>query len=136
MTPVEKTMVFQGADIFRETRPEVLTEVGAIAEEETFEQGEVIFHEDDPPEALYAVVSGRVQLKRGSQEIKIVGPREIFGAWAAFDGQPRMVTATAVDRVRVLKVSYEDFYDLLLDNMEIGQAVFKMLARQIRELTR
>ncbi|MBI2504139.1 MAG: Crp/Fnr family transcriptional regulator [Candidatus Latescibacteria bacterium] len=133
MTPVEKALLLHGTDVFRETSSEVLAEVGAVADEMRVEGGMVIFSENEPADAFYAVVSGRVQLSQGGREIKTVGPGEVFGVWAAFDGEPRVVTATAIEDVSALKIAYEDFHDLLLDNMEIGRGIFKVLARQIRD---
>jgi len=135
VTLVEKAMFLHRTDVFGETSLEALAEVGAVADEVRFDRGAVIFHENEPADAFYAVVSGRAQLSRGGREVKTVGLREVFGVWAAFDGEPRVVTATAIEDVSALKVAYEDFHDLLLDNMEIGRGIFKTLARQIRALT-
>lgn len=134
MTLLEKALYLQGIDLFQDTTTEALSAVAAIADEAVFEQGSVIFKEHDPADALYVVVLGRVQLSRHGQAVAVVGAREVFGAWAAFDGEPRVVTATASEETRVFKIAYEEFHDLLLDRMEIGKGLFKVLARQIRKL--
>jgi CRP-like cAMP-binding protein len=58
----------------------------------------------------------------------------VLGAWALFDEEPVPVTATTVERTMLLRISREDFYDLLADNSEITSAIFGTLVKRFRKL--
>jgi CRP-like cAMP-binding protein len=45
-----------------------------------------------------------------------------------------VATATALELTEVLKISRDDFYDLLADHVRITEAVLKSLARRLRAL--
>ena len=50
------------------------------------------------------------------------------------DFHPRAVTTKAVDQVRALKVNGQEFHDLLSLDMEMVEAVFRMLCGLIRRI--
>jgi len=135
MLPViEKVIFLQGVEIFKEVPTEELSYLAAIVKELSFLEKDVIFKENDPADALYLVQEGQVRLHRGEHEITVAGPSEAFGIWALFDEEPRVATATCVEDARLLRISREDFYDLLADHGQITQGVFKALVTRLRNL--
>jgi len=131
---IEKVIFLQAVDIFSEVRVEDLTYLALIAEETSFLPGAPLYRINEPADALYLIVEGKVGLHRDGQEIAVLGPREVLGAWSLFDNQPRVATATAIEETRTLRVSREDFYDLLSDHVRITEAILKVLARRLRAL--
>jgi len=97
-------------------------------------QGEAVYHEQDPADAMYLVVEGRVRLHRADLEITVAGPGESFGTWALFDDEPRVSAATPLEDVHLLQLNKEDFIDLLADNVQITQGVLKALVNRVRGL--
>jgi CRP-like cAMP-binding protein len=83
---------------------------------------------------MYLVLEGRVRLHRDSLEVTVAGPGDAFGTWALFDDEPRVVTATALEETRLLRIDKEDFIDLLAENVQITQGVLKALARRLHSL--
>jgi len=134
LTVVEKVIFLQDVDIFSEVPTEQLAYLAAIAEEETFAQGEAIYQEQDHADAMYLVVEGRVRLHRGSLEITVAGPGDTFGTWALFDEEPRVSAATSLEDSQILRLNKEDFIDLLADNVSITQGVLKALVNRVRGL--
>lgn len=134
LSVIEKVMFLQDVDIFADVPTEELAYVAAIAEEVTFQEGEDIFQENDPPDALYLVLEGQVRLHRGGAEITTAGPREAFGTWALLDDAPRVVTATARSESRLLRIDREDFLDILADHIQITQSIFKTVVKRLRSL--
>jgi CRP-like cAMP-binding protein len=94
----------------------------------------VIYSEGDPPDGLYAVISGTVRMKRSGEGIDTIGVNGAFGVWALFDDEPRLTTAEAKEEAQVLFVSREAFYDLLSDNVDIVEGLFKQLVQRLRRL--
>ncbi len=56
-----------------------------------------------------------------------------MGTVAALDRNPAVHTVKAVDPVHALKLSAQDFDDILSLDFELVQAVFRALCRMIRE---
>ena len=133
-TTIEKVIFLQDIDVFKDVRVEDLAYIAAITEEETFQPGTNLYEVNDSADSLYLVLDGKVRLHRNSQEISVSGPPEAFGTWALFDNQPRVATATALEETLVLKISREDFYDLLSDHVRIAEAMLRSLARSLRSL--
>lgn len=131
---IEKVIFLQDLDIFSEVRTEDLAYLAAIAEEVSFSPGSHLYQIHEPGDSLYLIIQGEVRLHRDQQEIAVLGPREAIGTWSLFDNQPRVATATAMEETQVLRVSREDFYDLLSDHVRIAEALLKALARRLRAL--
>ena len=134
LTVVEKVILLQDVDIFSEVSTEQLSYLAGIAEEESFGGEHTIYREQDPADAMYMVVDGRVRLHRGDLEITVAGAGGTFGHWALFDDEPRVTAATTQEDSRVLRIDKEDFIDLLADNVQITQGLFKALVNQVRGL--
>ena len=133
-TTVEKVILLQDVDVFSEVPTELLAFLAAVAEEETFAAGQSVYREQDAADCMYLVVDGRVRLHRGELEITVAGPGDSFGTWALFDEEPRVTAATAQADTQALRLSREDFVDLLADNVGITQGVLKALVRRVRGL--
>ncbi len=133
-TTIEKVIFLQDIDVFKDVRVEDLAHIAAITEEETFQPETNLYEVNDSADSLYLVLDGKVRLHRNGQEISVSGPHEAFGTWALFDNQPRVATATALEETLVLRISREDFYDLLSDHVRIAEAMLRSLARSLRSL--
>jgi len=134
LTIVDKVLFLQNVDIFNHATTEELAFIGSIAREVEKPQGSVLFREDEGADAMYLVVTGKVRLHKADQEILVAEERQAFGTWALFDTEPRLMTATALEDVRLLRIEQEEFYDLLSDHIEITQSVFKALVQRIKRL--
>ncbi|MCP4566269.1 MAG: Crp/Fnr family transcriptional regulator [FCB group bacterium] len=134
LTVIEKVIFLQNVDVFSEVPSEHLAYLAAIAEEVAFDEDEVIYREQDLPDALYLVLDGSVRLHRDTEEITNASAREAFGSWALFDNEPRVVTATALEETRLLRVDREEFIDLLADHVQITEGVLKAMAGRLRGL--
>jgi CRP/FNR family cyclic AMP-dependent transcriptional regulator len=134
LTAVDKVLFLQNVDFFRYATTEELAYIGSIAREVERPKGTVIFEEGERSDAMYLILKGRVRLHKDGQEILVAGEREAFGTWALFDTEPRIMTATAIEEVHLLKIDQEEFYDLLADHMEITQSIFRALVQRIKGL--
>ncbi len=134
LTIVDKVLYLQNVDIFNHATTEELAFIGSIASEVEIPGNSTVFKEDDPSDAMYVIVKGRVRLHKNEQEILVAGEREAFGTWALFDREPRIMTATTLEDVSLLKIDQEDFYDLLADHIEITQSIFRALVQRIKRL--
>ncbi len=134
LTVVEKVIFLQHVDVFSEISTEQMAYLAAIVKEVSFPKHTVIYHEQDPPDAIYLVLEGQVRLHRNGVDIAAIGPQEAFGTWALFDEEPRVASATTLEDSRLLQVSRDDFIDLLSDHVQITQGVLRALTKRLRGL--
>jgi len=133
-TVIEKVILLQDVDVFAEVPTENLAVLAAIADEISLLDGDTLYRQDDPADALYLVLDGRVALRRGERTISEAGPGEAFGTWALFDEEPRLVSAAVVADATLLRIDRDDFVDLMADHVQIAQGVIKAVARRLRGL--
>src|SRR5512133_246668 len=121
---VEKVIALEGVELLQGLSPEQLARIGAIAREMRLPSGRVLLEPDKPLDALYVVVDGAVELSQNGDVLHTARQNEVLGAWALFDEEPMPVTARTVEETCLLRISREDFYDLLSDNAEITASIF------------
>jgi len=136
LTNIEKVLLLQDIDIFEYTTTEDLSHIAAITEEVEFEAHSIIFKEEDISDSMYVVVEGKVKLTRDGQEVMTAANKDVFGTWALFDDEPRVVTATAITQTQLLRIDKDEFVDLLADHVAITQSILKTMAKRLRNLMR
>ncbi|HMF49293.1 MAG TPA: cyclic nucleotide-binding domain-containing protein [Candidatus Saccharimonadales bacterium] len=134
LTTIEKVIFLKSVDIFEHATVEQLGRIAAFTEEVHFEPGEIIFNEGEPGDAFYLLLNGRVFIERSGNILREMKEKEAFGTLEVLDFHPRAVTAKAVDQVRALKLNGEGFHDLLSLDIEMVQAVFRMLCGLVRRI--
>ena len=134
LTVIEKVILLQNVDVFSDIPTEQLAQLAAIAETVSVPQGDTIYREHDHADSLYLTLEGQVRLHREDREILVAGPQEVFGTWALFDDAPRVVTATALEDTRLLRIDRDDFFDLLADDVQVTRGILQSLARRLRRL--
>jgi CRP-like cAMP-binding protein len=85
-------------------------------------------------DAMYVVIEGRVKLEKDGAEVLVVGESQSFGTWALFDSVPQLMTAVAIQDAQLLKITSEDFYEVLADHEDITPAIFKAVIERVRDL--
>lgn len=130
---VEKLLLLRTAPMFAKLRGEDLAPLARVAEVEVYDDGETIFAEHDPADALYLVVRGKVAIVRSGERLATFGSGEPFGEMGVLDAQARSADAIADGRVEVLRIDSEEFYDALHEQVEIAEGVIRMLSRRLRE---
>jgi CRP/FNR family cyclic AMP-dependent transcriptional regulator len=134
LTIVERVIFLQNVDVFAEIPSEQLSYLAAIAEEQSFTEGDDIYKINDPSTALYVVLDGQVNLQRDGRTITEAKASDPFGTWALFDDKPRVTGATAASDTNVLCIYRDDFLDLLSDHSQITEGVLKTLVTRLRKL--
>ena len=134
LTVLEKIIILQEVEFFGLLSTEDLTHIAAIAEEVDYSAGNEIYNENGIPDSMYLVLDGQVRLHQGNTEVMTAKMNDAFGTWALLDDEPRVVTATAVENSRLIRIDKDDFIDLLADNVSVTQGIMKMLVKRVRRL--
>lgn len=134
LTPVERVLILKGADLLKDVGPRHLLGLAQVAREIEIAKGETLYGEDDPADALYMVVEGRVRLSTGDRTTSEVGPGEAFGTWALVDDSRRGHRAECTEDGLALALQREDFYDRAAGDLTLLQGVLRVLAKRLRSL--
>jgi len=134
LTIIEKVIFLQDVDIFEYISTEDLSHIAEIAEVVEYEMDSKIFGEGDIPDAMYMIIEGQVRLIREGSIILTSSQKDVFGTWALFDDEPRVITAITASDCQFLKIHKDDFIELLGDNIMITKAILKKLVIRLRNL--
>lgn len=134
LSTFEKVILLQDVDMFSSITTDNLAHLAQIAEELDVAQGTVLFREGDASDAMFIVIQGHVLLHQGDTEVLSAEEKSVFGTWALFDDQPRVVTATVVEDSSLLKIEKDDFYELLSDHIQITQSIIQAITARLRNL--
>ena len=134
LTPVERVLILKGADLLREVGPRHLLRLAEVAMEVELVANDLIYKEDDPADALYMLVEGRVRLSSEDRVLSEVGPGEAFGTWALVDGSERGQRAEALEDGLALALHRDQFYDVAAGDLMLLQEVVRALAKRLRAL--
>ncbi len=134
LTPVERVLVLKGADLLKDVGPRHLLGLANVAREIEIFHGDLIYDENDPADALYIVVEGRVTLLTGGRTISEVGPGEAFGTWSLVDDSARGHRAECVQDGLTLALHRDEFYDIASGDFTLLQELVRVLAKRLRAL--
>ena len=129
LTRIQKVVSLQGVDLFTYCNAEQMMRIAGIVRQRSFAEGEQIYAEGDPAEAMYCVVEGAVGLRSAAGDERRIASREIFGAREILSDRLRGDEAWAERATTVLAIDAEDLFDLLSNNVEIVKALFRQLLR-------
>jgi ATP:ADP antiporter, AAA family len=133
MELIEKVFLLQQIDLLRGARGAHVALLASIAEEIDAPAGTTLIADGEVPSAMYVVIRGSVELHGVGQHLT-VGAEHAFGTWALIDEQPSPLHARTREASRLLRVTREDFHDLLADHSELALGLLQGLAHRMRSL--
>jgi len=101
---------------------------------QSFASGVQIFHQDDPAENLYLVISGKVRItytvvlnddrhiQPGIVDLEV---DEIFGEMAVLDNSPRSASASVVEDTILIVINGEKLLTFLDSHQNLGYSIMK-----------
>ena len=132
--------VLAGIPLFRRVSPEDRERILAVAKLRSYERGDRIFSETDPPDFFVVVVTGRVKIFKhtpsGSDLIlEIFGPGSQVGAVAAYEGRPYPATGEALEPTECLLIPRSALLALLEQHPSLVRGLLSSLSHRLVELT-
>jgi CRP/FNR family transcriptional regulator, cyclic AMP receptor protein len=106
----------------------------------SYAPAQIICHQGDPGDHLYAVIEGLVKIVfisgRGDEMVlNIMGPKEVFGELALLDGSPRSASVVALRSTSVFMLSRARLLELMSYNPGLADEFLKLIGGRIRRLT-
>lgn len=128
--------------LFADVPPEDVRRLLAIARRRTFARGEVVFHRDDPANALHLIVAGRfaVSITTPLAETALLavrGPGDAFGELALVSSGEtlRSATVSALEPAETRSVFRDDFARLRREHPAVDAVLTAILAERVRRLS-
>ena len=134
MELIEKVFRLQSVDLLSGVESRQLALLASIAREVEVRPDAIFIRRGEPTDALYLVIHGEVSLEGEGEGSISIADGEAFGTWALIDEHPSLVEARAIAPTRVLRITREDFRDLLIDHPELGLDLLRGLASRVRGL--
>jgi CRP-like cAMP-binding protein len=99
----------------------------------TVSAGEAIYREGDDGTHMYGVVSGAVELRKGSVVVASLGPDDVFGERALIDHLPRSLTAVATAETVLAEIDRGLFLFLVHETPTFALSIMGALASRLRD---
>lgn len=104
------------------------------SEPKTYEEGDLIFAEDEAGDNLYYIVSGEYTIYIKGKKITSLTPGDIFlGEMSFLLGNKRSATVVASKRGKLVEISREAFTEAVKKYPNYAIFLSKLLARRLRE---
>jgi CRP/FNR family cyclic AMP-dependent transcriptional regulator len=134
---MDETALLGQSELFAGLDASELEQILAGAHTVQLSRNEVLFHEGDPAEALYAVRSGRIAISLQSPDgresvLALMEVGDLFGDMPIFDGEPRSAQARALEASDLLHVPYPAIKEVLEARPALLWNVVATLSRRLR----
>lgn len=118
-----------------------LNEVNAVPgilkdqQERIFEDGEVVFAENEDSNFLYYIVSGKFDVSARGTHLSTLTPADMFlGEMSFLINNRRSATVTSQGRSSLIKISKVDFVNLIRKNPHYGMFLARLLAQRLSKM--
>ena len=102
---------------------------------ETYQAGQVLFHEGDLGDRFYIVESGQLVITRSvngkTVELSRRGPGEYVGEIALLQNRPRTATITCASECALLSLEAEFFHALVSKSVQVSDVVSRTGSRRL-----
>jgi CRP-like cAMP-binding protein len=125
------------APIFRDVDDETLDGLAPNCTLRKLTEGELLFYQDDPGEAVFIVRSGSIAIFLGSADgrelvINEMHPGDCFGEIALFTNSSRSTSALAREISELVVIPSKPFLDVVEGGPELMRRILKMTAQRLR----
>ncbi len=101
--------------------------------EKVLAPGDILFRDGDPPDSVYLIKEGEIEISKGEGTRKkilaVLKEGDFLGEMAVIDGSPRSATATALSKIRLITLNTEEFKKEIEQDPMIGALVFTLIKR-------
>jgi len=112
-----------------------LLPVASAVEVKKIAAGQALFHEGEPGDALWVLVSGEVSVEAGGKQLTTMQPPACFGEIALVDRSTRTASVVAATDVLALTLTADKFGSLVRQHGAIAMGVMRLLAARLRSAT-
>ncbi len=139
--PSDIELTLRRVPLFCDVSPEVLQAISREAVPATFQAREFLFEAGGHPDYLHVLFEGTVKMTTGplggrESIIELLQPVDCFLMAAILLSKPYLMSAQAIDRVRVLLVPGKLVRELVSNESQLALTMAASLANQYRQMVR
>lgn len=97
--------------------------------------GAQLFREGEPGEAMYYVLCGEIELRKGDHVVKAVQPSDYFGEMSLLLAAPRSATAHARGETHLIAIDRSNFDRILRESPAILMSLLQEMSRRLQNTT-
>jgi len=132
-----ETVTLGNVSLFAELPPDQLAALQERVRVRRYGRGDVVFYAGDPGLSLCIIRAGHFKLTVSTAEghemgIDLLGPGEVFGELALFDGAPRSADAIATEPGELMLLDRDEFIHFLLERPSVAVHLLTILAQRLR----
>lgn len=139
MSLTKDVEVLRSIPLFSKIEPTKLKLLAFTSERVEFMDGDELFHQGGVGDAAYIVLGGHadvlVDTASGAVKVATLGRNDIIGEIAILCDVPRTATVVAGSDLATLKISKDNFFQLVTQFPQIGVEVMHELASRLHETT-
>ena len=126
----------QGISFLHDIDPDHLQQIASIAEIRVYDTNDILFHEGEPAEYVYLVVTGRIMLELCpatiyQKNLMSVGPGEMLG-WSSFVEQRNYaITGVVVAPTQLVKIDGKQLRAICDRDPEFGYDFMHRIMRAL-----
>ena len=126
--------------IFSRLAPADRAIIAEVSRVQDFAKGEMIFEQDSPSDAFYAITAGRVKIFKMMPSgkdiiLEVFGPGDPLGALAVYMDRPFPASATAIEDTTCVIIPRAIFFRLLETQPSLVRGLLLGLTTRLVELT-
>jgi CRP-like cAMP-binding protein len=134
---VDIVELLRESDLFAGFDDDALREVAATAEVRELRRNDLVFSEEDDPDELFVVRSGRIAIANTSVDgresvMALMEAGDLFGEMPLLDGGRRSAGARALEPSELVAVPYLVVEQILKERPELLWGVVRLLAQRLR----
>ena len=132
----EETALLSACPLFQGTEKGLLRQLAEEAERTEFSSGQVVYSPQHFRRSLGVVLSGQLQVTKGTLAVSALEPGDLFGAAALYSGEREFAsTITAKGASRCLMLDQQLMDRLLAEHSQIRENYLRYLTGRIRFLS-
>jgi CRP/FNR family cyclic AMP-dependent transcriptional regulator len=139
MSITKDVEVLKGIPLFAKIDPAKLKLLAFTSEYLQFVAGDELCGQGDPGDAAYIILSGEadvlVDTPRGRLKVATLRRNDIIGEIAILCDVPRTATVVAASDLETLRISKDNFFQLVTQFPQIGVEVMAELASRLHDTT-
>ncbi len=133
------TTLLRATLLFGELDDPTLADITEQSAERSLRRGDVLFGENDAPDFVYVVVTGRIAIANRSVDgresvVALMESGDLFGEMGLFDNLGRSAEARALEPSSVIAIPYRPVQELYERRPEELWNVVKLLAGRLRSM--
>jgi len=139
MSLKEEVDILRNIPLFGKIEASKLKLLAFTSERLTYNADQVLFHQGDPGDAAYIILSGEadvvVDSPAGPLVVAKLGRNAIVGEIAILCDVPRTATVKAKSELVTLRISKELFFKLITEFPQMGIEIMRVLADRLERTT-